>query len=379
MAEPFKNFFNEDLVRGMAGHFCAVAPKFEGDAFVADALEGFEALELKQRSNQIKDALIRHLPEDFEAAAEILHLSLAKQEFAELSDMQIVPSGIAGWAVMPMADFVEAQGREHFDLSMLLLKEMTKRSSSEFAIRGFLRDEPERTLEVISDWVGDDSFHVRRLASEGSRPRLPWGLRLQKFVDDPTPLVPILEALKDDPEEYVRRSVANNLNDISKDHPARVVKIAKRWLKNATPDRTRLVRHACRSLIKAGDAGVMEAFGYGEPQLAHVDLNIKTALVRLGGHLEFDLALLLKGTASQKLVIDYAVHHMKANGTTSPKMFKWKDLAIAGPGISGEPFLASRKHPMRKITTRVYYPGTHRLEIFANGVSIANGEFQFEM
>jgi len=257
----------------------------------------------------------------------------------------------------------------------MLFKEMTKRSSSEFGIRFFLLAEPGRTLSVLESWVGDSNVHVRRLISEGTRPRLPWAMRLPAFIDDPAPLLPLLAALKDDGEEYVRRSVANNLNDIAKDHPDIVSRIARQWLKGADKNRRKLIRHACRTLIKQGHKGTLKALGYGTPCVEMDMLRISTPRVTFGTALEFELSLTSTADRPQSLVVDYAIHHRKANGATTPKVFKWKTATLA-PGAT---LRAKRKHAIRKITTRVYYPGKHRLEIFVNGVSLGIEDFELIM
>ena len=380
MGEPFKNLFNERIINGMATHLSKAWPEFDSAAFSAMATKNIDDLELKERSVQITEALTAFLPDDFESAASIMLASLAPDDGGDIGSTDvngrnIEGRGIEGWAVMPMTHYVGLQGLAHFDLSMMLLKEMTKRSSSEFGIRFFLLAEPERTLSVLETWVGDSNVHVRRLISEGTRPRLPWAMRLPAFVRDPAPILPLLEALKDDGEEYVRRSVANNLNDIAKDHPDLVARIARQWLKGADKNRRRLVRHACRTLIKQGHKGTLKALGFGTPRVEMDMLRISTPHVTFGTALEFELRLTSTADRPQSLVVDYAIHHRKANGATTPKVFKWKTTTLA-PGAT---LSAKRKHAIRKITTRVYYPGGHRLEIFVNGVSLGIEDFELVM
>lgn len=374
MAEPFKNLFNEKVIRDMAGHLALAWPEFDQVGFGEMALRNLEDLELKQRSRQITDALKTFLPEDYEQAGAIMLASLAPEE---LPDLNYDPSeaGISGWGIMPMVDYVGLYGLVHFDLSMTLFKELTKGFSSEFGIRPFLDQAPERTLAVLTTWLDDPSRHVRRLISEGTRPRLPWGMRLQNFVADPAPVLPLLEALKDDPEEYVRRSVANNLNDIAKDHPDLVADIAGRWLKDASKDRQRLVRHACRTLIKQGHRGTLKVLGYDAPKVELEAITITTPHVIFGEALVFDLGLRSTSDHSQKLIIDYAIHHRKANGSSSPKVFKWKQITLKDRA----PLQATKKHAIKAITTRKYYPGQHKLEIFINGVSFGLKEFELIM
>jgi hypothetical protein len=182
----------------------------------------------------------------------------------------------------------------------------------------------------------------------------------------------LLEALRDDEEEYVRRSVANNLNDVAKDHPDLVASIAKDWLVGADKNRTRLVKHACRTLIKQGHKATLEALGYGEPDIAFEVLNVKTPKVEFGSARELDIALRSTANKPQNLIIDYAIHHRKANGSTSPKVFKWKNVALK----AGATLKASKNHNIKKITTRTYYNGAHSVEIFVNGVSLGKKNFE---
>jgi 3-methyladenine DNA glycosylase AlkC len=371
MAEPFKNLFNAGMIAEMARHFERVDPGFDAAAFISQAVEGLEALELKQRSRQITAALEAHLPQDFAAACDLMLAALHPDEETSLSDMSMDARGIRGWGVMPMADFVAACGMDAFDDAMDVLAEMTKRSSSEFAVRPFIAADPERAMGHLTRWAASKNTHVRRLASEGSRPRLPWGMRLQVYVDDPAPLLPLLAALRDDSEEYVRRSVANNLNDIAKDHDDLVAEIARDWLRDASKERARLVRHACRSLVKQGHAATLAALGFGPAAVTLAGLEIKTPVVEFGSALEFEIDLTSDSGSDQDLILDYAIHHRKARGGTSPKVFKWKVMKLGG----GKTMRMARKHPMRPITTRVYYNGAHRLEIVANGVVLGGAGF----
>ena len=374
MAEPFKNMLNETVIIGMAECLANAWVKFDRSGFVSMATNNLDDLELKERSMQITEALVVFLPDDFDHAARIILKSLASEVVGEI-DVQPSNQGISGWAIMPMVDYVGLYGRGHFDVSMTLFKELTKRFSSEFGIRFFLLHEPERTMAVLNTWLNDPNHYVRRLISEGTRPRLPWGMRLPIFIEDPSPVLLLLEALKDDEQEYVRRSVANNLNDIAKDHPDLVAELAARWLKDADKNRVRLVKHACRTLIKQGHKGALKALGYNAPHVVIEKLEITTPEVEFGEALIFEMSLVSTLEQNQNLIVDYAIHHKKANGKTTPKVFKWKTITLAPSKL----LLATRKHAIKKITTRSYYPGTHRLEIFINGVSFGSKEFELIM
>jgi 3-methyladenine DNA glycosylase AlkC len=229
-------------------------------------------------------------------------------------------------------------------------------------------------LKAAKLWARDENVHVRRLASEGSRPRLPWGIRLQRFVEDPGPILPLLETLRDDPSEYVRRSVANNLNDIAKDHADVVVRVARSWLKGAAIPQQRLVRHACRSLIKDGHAGALAIFGVHPANLQDCDLKIDAKKISLGDTLGMTLEL-QGGPKSQKLVIDYVMHYLRANGSLSEKVFKWTELEI-GPN---ERKHIGKKHAYRKVTTRKDYPGTQAISVRINGKDFSRVEFELSV
>lgn len=375
MPEPFKNLLNPKVISLMARHLNRVWKNFDEEAFIKEACLNLERLELKQRGDQIKGALHSQLPKSFSKAATILVESLHPEDDVDLSGTNIDDQGIRGWAIMPMAEFVGAYGLNEFELGMDTLKQLTKRASSEFGIRPFIHHDPGRALKILTNWTGDTNFHVRRLVSEGTRPRLPWGSRLQMFVENPAPLLPLLERLKDDPHEYVRRSVANNLNDIAKDHPGLVVEIAGKWLKKATPERQRLVRHACRTLIKQGHSAALSALGYEKPKVTLRELRVLTPGVDFGDVLRFSIDLQSTAASNQDLIIDYAVHHCKANGKTAPKVFKWKVLSLK----AGERLMAERKHSIKSVTTRTYYPGTHRVEIMVNGKSLGSASFELKM
>ena len=377
MAEPFKNLLNQQVVETMAGHFALHYSDFDKNAFIATATQGLELLELKARTEHITQAMIEHFPADFAVAGKILLASLVTAESDEpyMVKEEREVAGISGWAVMVLANYVALQGHGHFDLAMMLLKEMTKRFSSEFAIRFFILQSPELTLAMFAHWVRDADQHVRRLVSEGSRPRLPWAMRLPMFIEDPAPVIQLLEQLKDDDAEYVRRSVANNLNDIAKDHPELVADIAERWLQGASLNRQRLVRHACRTLIKKGHKKTLAVLGYGSPLIQSAKVKVLTPEVVYGEALEFSLSLQSKASKTQPLMIDYVVHHLKASGLTSAKVFKWSSTSLA----PGKVLTIQKKHAIKPITTRVYYAGLHSLEVMVNGVSAGRADFQLVM
>jgi 3-methyladenine DNA glycosylase AlkC len=234
-----------------------------------------------------------------------------------------------------------------------------------------LRDHPGEVWPVLMRWSEDPSAAVRRLASEGSRPRLPWGLRLQASVVDPSPAFALLHKLQDDPDEVVRRSVANHLNDIAKDHPELLADWLEQHLPAAPPERSALLRHASRTLIKQGHPRVMMAWGVGGRFKGEATLNIAPKKVAVGGEVVLTLQLHSKARSAQTLVIDYAVHHVTARGTPSPKVFKGWSLTLA----PAEECTLTRRHSLRPITTRRYYPGWHAVTIQVNGAQVAEAGF----
>jgi len=376
MPEPFKKFFNVPLIESLGKHLHAQNPAFDEHGFVSFACFQLEELELKQRSARITDALERYLPSDFPSAVKMLLGALHPEDDVELSAQKMDARGVRGWAVMPMADFVARRGLGHFDLSMEALRQMTCRFSAEFAVRTFIRADLPAALEHIRQWVRSPNAHVRRLASEGSRPRLPWGQHLPDLIADPRPMLPILTVLRDDPSDYVRRSVANHLNDIAKDHPQLLADIVMDWYPGSGPERQRLLRHACRTLIKKGDAQILAAFGYAPAESVRKTLLLESFSLahhspRIGEFLGMQLSLRSKHTKPQNLVIDYVIHFRRANGEFSRKVFKWKNCLLP----AGENLMMMKKHSLKKITTRQYYPGLHKIAVQINGAILHSLDF----
>ena len=376
MAEPFKNLLNAGLVGDAAGHLARHAPGFDADAFVRRATRGLEALEMKARAMQIADALEAALPTRFVDAAAAIEAALAPLESREATaPPEGLQAGLRGWILWPVGEFVARRGLAEPERALRAMHAITQRFTAEFAIRPFIVAHPALVFATLARWVHDDSPHVRRLVSEGSRPRLPWGLQLKSLIRDPAPTLPLLRALQDDRSEYVRRSVANHLNDIAKDHPALVAQWLQEHLPQASAERHALLRHASRTLIKAGDAAVLQAWGLGRPLRGVAALSIAPAAITLGQAVTLALTLRSTAATAQQLVIDYAVHHVKARGSTSAKVFKgWKVMLPA----RGELTLAKR-HAVRPITTRRYFGGSHRVTVQINGREVAEAAFELHL
>ena len=366
MAEPLKSHFGADVPRTIATMVAAVHPEFPSRAFVRDALQGYEALELMPRGRHIARVLHRHLPQDYPRAVAILVASAAQPV------ARVVGSGMGGFLFMPHMFFIAEYGLPHFEPSMRALHALTQRFTAEFAIRPFLQHDMARTLARLEQWSTDRSEHVRRLVSEGTRPRLPWAPRLPQFQRDPQPVLRLLEHLKDDPSLYVRRSVANNLNDIGKDHPQLLVETARRWLVAASPEREWIVRHALRWAVKQGDAQALDVLGFGSRAQVRVDeICIRPDAIPVGGSVQLAFVLYSTARRRQDLLIDLAVHYVKAGGGTSAKVFKLKSLQLA----SSDAVRLQKKISLANLTTRRHYPGVHRVEALVNGQPMPIGSF----
>lgn len=369
--EPFKNAISPELVHLTGKLIAKRHDGFDAAGFERDVIARLDQLELKERVALIADVLHEALPK---AASDRLPILLAiLHPDVESKDVKSSDEGLSGWAIWPLTHLLGTYGVDDFEASLAALKEMTKRFTSEFDVRPFIVADQARALEIICGWVDDPSRHVRRLVSEGTRPRLPWGVQLKGLVADPLPMLATLERLRDDPSEYVRRSVANHLNDIAKDHPDLVAKIAVDWLKDASKEREKLVRHACRSLIKQGHAGALSAFGLHPPEIAAPRITLAADTVDFGGEIEFDVLLSSAAQGTQTLVIDYVIHFRKANGKRAPKVFKWTKLEMK----AGEVKQLSRRHGIKPITTRKYYDGHQVLSLRINGKDF--GEATFEL
>ncbi len=372
--EPFKNNLSLTLISHLGTLLENNIEGFNKELFNKEILFSLDSLGLKARTQLIADQLHLFLPADYKKRADILKAILHPNKDYH-KDLHSDADGIRNWGMLPLTMVVGQHGIDDFEGSLNLLKEMTSRFSSEFDVRYFLISDQDRALNIMRGWIDDADHHIRRLVSEGTRPRLPWGMKLQRLADDPTPMLPILEALRDDSEEYVRRSVANHLNDIAKDHPDLVANLAIKWMVDADKNRKRLLRHACRTLIKQGHPLALQAFGYVPPEVEVNALHIKNKVVLFGDGVEFSLKLKSIGKQPQPLIIDYLVYFKKANGKLVAKVFKWKVLTLK----AGETLSLKKSHPIRPITTRQYYAGTQGLSLRINGQDFSYAEFQLTM
>ena len=369
-AQPLKDGLNRAVIERIAATFSGVAPDFASNGFLRRACDGLDGLELKDRVIRIAESLNAVLPKPFpRALAAILKAAEAWPE----RDPDDALGGFAAW---PIIDFVGLYGVDHPDVSLSALRRLTPLFSAEFAIRPFLIAHQDATLAHLTRWVDDPDEHVRRLVSEGTRPLLPWGQRLRAFQADPSLAMPLLERLKDDPSEYVRRSVANHLNDISKDHPDITLDVCERWSRDAGAERQWIVRHALRSLLKQGEPRALTLLGYDNGAEVSADgFTLSPKSIEMGDSLVFSLSLTSTGAEPQGLLVDYAIHHRKANGETTPKIFRLRTMEIA-PGVTVR---LKKSHAFKPITTRRYHSGTHEVEVIVNGRSVARQAFELKV
>ena len=368
MAEPLKNHFGAEIPRTIAEMIVAVYPAFPKAQFLRTALKYYEPLELMPRGRHIARALRQHLPDNYEEAIEILLASLGPSVPKQAGD-----GGMAPFFYMPHTMFVQDYGLDHFEPSMLAQYELTQRFTAEFSIRPFLERHREATLARLTLWATDPSPDVRRLVSEGTRPRLPWAPRLRDFQADPQPVLALLDLLKDDPDLYVRRSVANNLNDIGKDHPALLAQTAKKWMRNATEERRWLIRHALRSAVKRGEPGALHVLGAGhEAQVVVRQRSITPSRVRVGQSVTVAFEIRNAQSKPQRVMVDFRIHFVKANGSTTPKVFKLKMIELS-PRASVS---LKKTVSLKPMTTRTHYPGQHRVDLLLNGRAKPLGMFE---
>lgn len=363
------HLFNADRVRFLARQFSTAVPSFDEAGFTRAVMQRLRELELKQRIVLIAEALVQFLAADFPVAAQQIVAALPPELDPTKSD-----DDFGDFIIAPLGEFVARRGMavEHVPVSLKTLREITKRFSMEDALRAFINSHPEKTLRELTRWSTDRNYHVRRLVSESTRPRLPWSGRLS--IDYCVP-IPLLDQLHADPTRYVTRSVANHLNDIAKVDAALVLATLKRWREQGRQRPEELdwmCRHSLRTLIKQGHAETMEFLGLRtNAQVTVSPIKLSQKSIAAGDVLEFTVAV--AAHRDESLVIDYVIHFVKANGSLSPKVFKAKRLELK----RGESVTIHKCHPLKtNATTYRLFPGTHRLTIQVNGVTSTSTSFE---
>lgn len=374
MSQPFKDYFSRSAAREIAQRIHAVHPDFKSRTFVSRASKGLEELEMMGRVGLFADTLHDTLPESVPEALRVLVASLP-----EPFPFEAVPREegalSSGFVLWPYGEYVRRYATQHFDEAMDAMEALTQRFTSEFAVRPFVSADAARVIARFLGLVDHPSEHVRRWCSEGLRPRLPWGEKLADLCADPAPILPVLEALKDDPSLYVRRSVANTLGDISKDHPDLAVRVAKRWKRGASPERQWVVRHSLRTLVKAGHPGALEVYGFAAPRHLDVELEVSPKKISAGGSVELKLQLKNRSKKAVALLVDFRIHYMNKSKDPSPKVFKWKELELA----AGESIELKKKRVIKAASIRPIFSGHHAVDVQINGKVFGDAGFRLKV
>lgn len=326
-----------------------------GESFIDSLWPLLDGLEMKARTIAIADALHLHSGSSFDKSGRAVDALFEKGGW----------KGLEAW---PMITVIERHGLESFDASMSLLQKWTHKFSAEFAIRPFLSRDFDRCLEYLTTWADEDDHHVRRLVSEGTRPRLPWGQNVNSIDQSFEVIVELISPLRLDESEYVRRSVANHLNDWSKIHPEKVKGLLQEW--GDTAEESWVQKRALRSLVKAGDVEALRMLGFKGVATLN-DFKCSSCVV-FPGALEFEATLTNSTPAKIMIVLDFGIEHQGSNGVRAAKVFKWKNLSLA----PGESTTIKKRHVFKKISTRRYYDGTHTWSLHANGVELGRSEFE---
>lgn len=365
MAELLKNMFNPQSLEEFVKHLEKNYPDFEKERFFQAVFDkSWEKLELKARVRQIAQTLGSFLPNDFASASKIISQTAQTIKADESREF--------AFHYIFLPDFIEIFGLEHFELSIQAFEEITQLISAEFAVRPFIQKYPKEMMAQMLAWSKHPNYMVRRLASEGCRPRLPWGMALKELKKDPSPILPILENLKADEAETVRKSVANNLNDIAKDHPDLVLKIAEKW-QGQHPKTDWIIKHACRTLLKKANGTALSHFGFTPINSLIINgLSINKNQLKIGEVLEFSFEFSHQEVKNTKLRLEYGIDYVKAKGGTSRKIFQISETEF----LPNQNFTIQRKQRFQDFTTRKHYPGTHQLAIIVNGQEIEKITFE---
>ena len=374
MAEPLKHLLNDTVPPRIAAMVRRAWRSFDSKAFLGQIEPGYESLELMARGQRIAQSLQAHLPQDVPRALGVLVDSMDPPMGLDAAgEPDAGDRPYSAFLYLPHSIYIGTHGLPHFEAAMAAQHALTQRFTAEFCIRPYLLHHQGATLARLRNWAQDGNAHVRRLVSEGTRPRLPWAPRLPAFQANPQLALPLLDALKDDPSSYVRRSVANHLGDIAKDHPDLAVGTARTWLQGASAPREALMRHGLRFIIKRGDYGALDALGLGHA----VALDVRAARVlpasaRIGDKVRIEAELHNPTPRPQRVLADLKVHYVKAHGGAAPKVFKLQTLDIA-PGAT---VAVGKTLSLQQMTTRTHYPGAHQVELVLNGRPQPLGQFQ---
>ena len=358
MPKLLKNLYDENYINILANNINNHYVDFNKNNFMTSVFDNeWQNKELKKRMRHISNVLKLFLPNEYKKSIYIL-----KNTFINMNSKYSLEN-------MIFQDFVEVYGLEYFEISIDALEYFTINSSSEFAIRQFILKYPDRTIAKMKLWARDKNEQIRRLSCEGCRPRLPWAIALIKYKKEPKEILSILEILKDDESLYVRRSVANSLNDISKDNPQIIRDIAKNWI-GIDKNRDWILKHGCRTLLKNGDTKILEIFGFKADSNISICNFVLNKSVKMGRDLKF--SFLLKSVKSLgRIRVEYSISFLRLNNKYSKKVFKISEGLCNKNSKS-----ISKYYSFRPISTRKYYKGLHKLNIIVNGIVLEEKGFE---
>ncbi len=364
-----KNQYNNIFVEKLGNEAVALVPHFNASRFVAMAAKSLENLEMKARIKQIGEAIFDGFNRDY----------LQVYQYGLLLFDEAPKQAKSGWQngikYDPLAYVIEHYGLGYFQESMFLIGEITKRYTSEFAIRNLMFHQAAETIVVLEQWAKSENEHLRRLASEGTRTRLPWGRKLHNLIAEPHLTRGILETLKFDASKYVQKSVANHLNDISKDHEGYFYEIIESWSKEKHLSTQWIIKHALRNEIKKGHPRALNLLGYKPVKVQLNAFTVSPNQLKLGQHLQLSCNLTNLEKQPVSVVVDFGIHLVKSNGSTFFKVFKWKNCVIQ----AGDTVALSKKHLIQKVTTRVYHAGIHQVDVLVTGKKLGSDVFDLKL
>ena len=376
MAEPFKNMYNEQFFDRFTKDLKLVIDDFDAREFVSRIMDDeWENRELKQRCRHITTVLKEFLPTDYkDAIAKILELlDYVKSTYPDFSVIDDEKFGLTLEYGAILDNYVEQYGLDDYETSIRVIEKITQFTSCEFAVHPFIIKYPDEMMKQMLLWSKHEHWGVRRLASEGCRPRLPWAMALPNLKENPAPIIPILENLKNDPSRFVRLSVANNLNDIAKDNPETVIDLVKKW-RGESKEVDWIIKHGCRTLLKQGNPEMMELFGFDSviENISIDNFQIPTPKVKVGDSLEFSFKLLNHNDKKVRIRLEYAIYYQKANGTLTKKVHKISEKEYAADSVTQ----ITRRHSFRVVTTRKLHLGLHQIAVIINGNEFEKYSFE---
>jgi 3-methyladenine DNA glycosylase AlkC len=364
MSNLLKDLYSKEFFQNFSVILNEVIPNFDKKKFIQQIfVENWQEKELKQRMRHTTLVLHSILANDYKKAAQQI------EQMIKIIQIKEANQNTLPYLFFP--DYIECHGIDDFETSTKSMEFITQFISCEFAVRPFIKKYQQKMIDKMCHWSLHKNHHVRRLASEGSRPRLPWAMALPEYKKDPKPILPILENLKTDQSEYVRRSVANSLNDMAKDHPQIVISIAKKW-KGISKETDGIIKHGARTLLKQGNKEILSYYGLLDNQAIEINgFALDSHKITTGGTLHFSFSVANQSNDSLAIRLEYAIYYLRQNKTHSKKVFKITEKRIT----PNETIKIKQKQSFRPITTRKFYLGKQKIAIILNGIEREITEF----